>query len=380
MRIPKYRHHKASGRAVVEIAGKEIPLGPYDSPESHAKYRQVIASYVATGGPPPEAGGRDLLTMRAAVGRFRLAGLTHLDPRDRGHFGPILDSLIDQFGDTPLTEFGPLRYASLRVTFVERGWSRKYVNKQCSRVKWFLRWCVSAELYPGSKLVEVREVPDLVAGRTEAPEREGVTAVPVAHVLATLPHLSRPARGLVLLQLHSGCRPGEAIAARRGEINTDGRAVLPNGTIKVLEGVWVFQPGRHKNQWRGKPRYILIGTPGQSDLAEFLEGKADDDYLFPPDEVAKTPRPGEAYLASSYGRAIARAAKLAGVPHWHPYQLRHLVGSTIRDRHGEEHAKEALGHAHLSMTAHYTGVGLEKAAEAVRKLDLKSQGTERPGS
>ena len=32
--IPKYRHHKGSGQALVQIDGRRIYLGKFDSPES----------------------------------------------------------------------------------------------------------------------------------------------------------------------------------------------------------------------------------------------------------------------------------------------------------------------------------------------------------
>ena len=46
-RIPSYRLHKPSGRAVVTINGKELYLGVYDSPESQAAYKREIAEWLA---------------------------------------------------------------------------------------------------------------------------------------------------------------------------------------------------------------------------------------------------------------------------------------------------------------------------------------------
>ena len=41
-RLPKYCHHKPTGRAFVRIAGQMRYLGPFNSPESHRKYAQLI--------------------------------------------------------------------------------------------------------------------------------------------------------------------------------------------------------------------------------------------------------------------------------------------------------------------------------------------------
>jgi hypothetical protein len=54
-RLPKYRHHKARGLAVVRLDGHDNYLGRYDSPESHAEYRRLVGEWlanVATIAPP----------------------------------------------------------------------------------------------------------------------------------------------------------------------------------------------------------------------------------------------------------------------------------------------------------------------------------------
>ena len=49
---PAYRLHKSSGRARVIVAGRQIYLGPYGSPESREKYARLIAEIA---GAPPQA-------------------------------------------------------------------------------------------------------------------------------------------------------------------------------------------------------------------------------------------------------------------------------------------------------------------------------------
>src|SRR3954463_3551686 len=44
-RVPSYRFHKNSRQAIVVIRGKSFYLGPWDSPESKAEYRRVIAEH-----------------------------------------------------------------------------------------------------------------------------------------------------------------------------------------------------------------------------------------------------------------------------------------------------------------------------------------------
>src|SRR5262245_6590893 len=113
MRVPSYRLHRASGQAVVTILGKDIYLGPHDSPESHQKYRQVIATFIGTGGPPIEEGVR--LTVREAAHRWQIDRRARLSPKDRHHFDTVLGIAVDLFGNTPLRDFGPVRFQAVRA-------------------------------------------------------------------------------------------------------------------------------------------------------------------------------------------------------------------------------------------------------------------------
>jgi hypothetical protein len=44
---PKYRLHKGRGQALVQINGKQIYLGKYNSKESKEEYRRLVAEWAA---------------------------------------------------------------------------------------------------------------------------------------------------------------------------------------------------------------------------------------------------------------------------------------------------------------------------------------------
>ena len=48
-RIPTYRLHKNSGRALTTIAGRDYILGPYGSPASFQKYEQLKRQWFTYG-------------------------------------------------------------------------------------------------------------------------------------------------------------------------------------------------------------------------------------------------------------------------------------------------------------------------------------------
>lgn len=79
-------------------------------------------------------------------------------------------------------------------------------------------------------------------------------------------------------------------------------------------------------------------------------------------------RAGERYKKDSYARAIARAAKRAGVEHWTPNQLRHTCATTVRRDHGLEAAQVILGHSGAKTTEIYAERDHEKGAAVARLI------------
>ena len=54
-KVPKYSHHKPTGQARVQIDGKTIYLGVFDSPESHVRYEKLVAARQKDATKKPEA-------------------------------------------------------------------------------------------------------------------------------------------------------------------------------------------------------------------------------------------------------------------------------------------------------------------------------------
>jgi integrase len=78
--------------------------------------------------------------------------------------------------------------------------------------------------------------------------------------------------------------------------------------------------------------------------------------------------PGASYDENSYRRAITRACKLAEVPTWTPYQIRHTAAEQMREKHGLEAAQFLLGHKTLTVTQVYAKANKQKAREAALKM------------
>jgi integrase len=216
----------------------------------------------------------------------------------------------------------------------------------------------------------------------------------------------------------TGCRPGEACAVRRADLDVSGP-------------VWFYRPPHHKNAHRGKARVIAVGPRAQELLRPFFTSNPED-YLFSPRKAVeelraeraakrKTPRyeshvrrnaavrkttpkrsPSECYDVQAYGTAIDRACDGAFPPppplakrsdetatgwtirltseqkedlrrwqrrhRWSPNQLRHRYATAVRKAHGLEAAQVLLGHARADVTQIYAERNEELAASVAATI------------
>jgi hypothetical protein len=125
-----------------------------------------------------------------------------------------LRPLRSLYSGTAAKDFATLQLYAVREDMIRSGLSRGVINARVHRIRRAFRWAASMELIPATVIVELREVPELARGRTEAPESPPVEPVPLEMVEATLPHLPRPVAAMVRLQLLTSCRAGEIMAMR----------------------------------------------------------------------------------------------------------------------------------------------------------------------
>lgn len=389
MRFPQYpsRPH-ASGQARIKFQGQTYYLGRHGTPESHAEYRRLIAAFAAAPEVPYRAPRAELLTGHA-VAEY----LTHQAARvERGELAAkqldrcrySLQPVLDLFAHRPVVEFDQASLELVRDAMVSAGLCRTYVNSLigCVRACWkwlALRKHVSAEAYANLRLL-----PDLRRGRSKARESAKVRPAKPADVEATLAKLPAMLADFFRLQLLTGARTGELCDLRPCDLDRSG-------------GVWLYSPHRHKNEHRDQPRTIHLGPQAQLLLAPWLAGCKPDEFVFSPrrtmaarfaerrakrkskltpsqharDRVNERKRWAKLrpqYTGNSLGLAVARACKAAGVPHWRPYQLRHLAATRIRSQYGPDAARALLGQRSLDATEIYAELDLEKLAEIMRDV------------
>jgi integrase len=389
--VPAYLRH-SSGQARVRLPlgdgrYREILLGKYGSPESKQEFSKVIAQWEANGRrlPSDDTTHADLSVNELLV-RFWDHAQQHYRRADgtptneQKEYRYSLRPLRELYGHTPVRDFGPVGLKAVRQRMIDAGWCRTLINQRVGRVRRAIRWGVSEGLVPVAVSQACDTFKGLARGRSDAPEMEPVKPVAPSFVDAVKAHVPKHVWGLIELQRATGARPGEVCRTRACDIDMSGP-------------VWVWRLSDHKNAWRGAERVICIGPRGQAVIKAFLTSKVDD-YLFSPlrcqeERYAamrtgrKTPvqpsqasrrtsrpkkRPGERYTPSSYAHAVGKACKLAGVPHWHPSQLRHQYATEARRQFGLEHAGAALGHTKMSATQVYASRDADLAQQVALRL------------
>ncbi len=385
--LPKYRCHKASGQAIVTLAGRHHYLGPYGTKASRLEYDRLITEWVASGRPAfGERTKSDLTINEMLASYLKFAqGYYVLNDRPTREVECLkiaMRPLKLLYGRTLVADFGPIALKAVRDRMIEGGWVRTSVNHQIGRLRRIFKWGVENELVPTSVLHGLQAVAGLKFGRSSAEESEPIKPVPDAFVDAVIARVSAPVAAMIELQRLTGMRSGEVVAMRASDIDMAG-------------DVWVYRPAAHKNRWRGHERRIYLGPKAQHIVRRFLKPSFESPLFSPADAVAAkinersrsrvtplaygnrpgtnrkvTPKrkPGDGYDVAAYRRAISRGCKKADVPHWHPHQLRHNHATTLRRQYGIEVARILLGHKTAAVTEIYAEADQQKAVEIAAKI------------
>jgi integrase len=259
---PKYRKHRATGQAVVTIAGKDHYLGPWRSKASLIEYDRLVGEWLAAGRPMHASTPASITVVELVAAYFRFVKRHYvkdgLATSEQDAIAAAVRPLKALYGHTSAIEFGPLGLKTVRDRMVsEHGWSRGTVNDNVSRIRRMFKWGASEQLIGESVWRSLVTVDGLRKGKTVA--RETTPIMPVADTVvdATLPYLPQVIADMVKLQRLTGMRPGEVCMIRPCDVESNG-------------DVWRFVPQSHKTEHLGRERVILIGPKAQDVLRPYL--------------------------------------------------------------------------------------------------------------
>jgi integrase len=380
---PQYRKHERSGRAVVTIDRQEFDLGKFESATSRSKYDQLVTEWIANGRVLPSAQQDRKITVSRLVAAYRrFAKQYYRGSTEVENFELSVKPLLTLYGQLLASEFGPIKLKAVRQKMIEADLCRNEINKRIGRLKRLFRWATEHELLSPTIYHGLQSVRGLSRGRTEARESEPVRPVAEAFVDALKSHLPPQIWAMIELQRLTGMRPGEVASIRTCDLD-------------MSDNVWIYTPADHKTAYRGLDRQVFLGPRAQAVLSPWLRTTISE-YLFQPREVMqqiraerhklrKTPvscghRPGnnvkrkpkkvpsDHYDTRAYHRAIRTACDKAGVPSWHPHQLRHNAATWLRKEFGLDVARVVLGHRSPAITEQYAELDFGKAREVMGRV------------
>lgn len=355
------RHGIRRARTRISFGGgevEEIQLGVYGTPESRAKYRQILDEWEAA----QAAGsvGNLVLTVADLCAKFLVHAKQHYQhpsgkpTGELNEFIAAFRPLLARYGDSPARDFGPVALKKIREGMVAAELSRQTINQRIGRIRRAFKWAASEQLVPVAVFQGLSTVAGLARGRTAAPDNREVPPADMSAVCRAARFLTRTLRAMLHVQLLTGMRPQDVCGLTGAEIDRPG-VVLDSVQI------WVYRPTQHKTRWRGHSKAIAIGPRAQRLLRPFLDA-AGDGPLFTPSRKGAKP-----YTTAGYDRRIAEACVKAGVK-FHANQLRHSAATTIQREFDLDAARATLGHRDAQITTRYADRDLKRAAEVAKRL------------
>lgn len=411
-KLPKYRLHKASGRAVLQwkplekILGKaEIYLdGLYDSTECVEHFAR-IRKLLDENKPMSAAERRAIKTHGYCVADL-VAEYKKLKGRNKTNTYTAINYLNEWFGSWTLSEFGTVQLIAYRKKLISPSRAVGYINQLVGRVVRVFKWGVQHEMTTAEQCAALCLVEGLQAGESVARVTKKIKPVAWQHVEPVLAKLSPMVAAMVQIHGLAGVRSDEVCGMKESELDRSG-------------DVWIYRKAEHKTAHRGKEKVFCLGPRAQALLLPYLgHGR---EFIFAPQVSeqerkdaraaarktplygkAKTRTPtfqsirtrydsrayyhtlnyafvtlanermkanlGAAYIRETPPKGCDRRAwlKERGVVYWHPHQLRHARATDTSEMYGVEAAQSQLGNT-LQATQLYAERSLRLAVDIARE-------------
>lgn len=275
------------------------------------------------------------------------------------NYAHAVRELLDLFGSELTADFSKKKLERVRQAMIDRQISRKVVNWRVNKIKNVFRWGTAEEreLVPESVAAPLVLLRRLEPNRTPAKEYPPVRGVPPETVEKVAALCNPIVRAMLLLQLHTGMRPGEVRGLRKG-------------MVQQIEGNWFADFGKeHKNGFRNQSRVVALGPKAMALLEDWLKKcPSESDYVFDPSQQnCNANKKRKKFHRCNYRNSLLWACRMAGVPHFAPNQIRHTAAEEIRKSDGLEAVQAVLGHKSRASSERYAPPVSSLATEIAKK-------------
>lgn len=225
--------------------------------------------------------------------------------------------------------------------------TRGTVNTSLSYVKRMYRWASKYEKVPDATAGAVQIVEGIRSDHATVRHTDPKAPVAWEVVQKTVAKCGDALADMVLLQWHTGMRPGEVTTIRATELTE-------------RDGVTLYQPRHHKTAWRRKTRVIVLGPKSRAIVARHVT-------TTPAEPMFRRPN-GKPYTTQQYREAIEVACRAAKVGRWNPNQIRHSYATRVAEQFGELAVQDMLGHANLNQQRVYVEKSVRRAIEVAKAV------------
>lgn len=414
LKIPKLCKHKASGKAVVRLNGKDHYCGTFGTKEANEAYKGLISKWLHSRKNETEwveaapQASFYALTINELILRYMNFAKNYYQnsPGEIDKVILALKPLKEGYGKLPVREFGPKKLQELRLKmtyprirtktikdengrFIKRNveyvLSQRTINQRTAIIIRVFSWANAEEIIPpefpiGASLKQVKPIKNARMGVTPP---KTIRPASIEDFNAVIKHMSRQTCSIVELMLLTGMRSNDACIMRPMDIDQ-------------TSDVWVYLPVKFKRSgMTGQTqRKIYLGPKCQQILKPFLENRLSTSFMFSPKEAMEEIRanqrsqrnpkvqtgqsqrqnkpperqPGQKYTSASLYRAVRNAARKAGNLEITPNMVRHLAGTNVRDKFGIENALKIMGHKNVNTTEIYAQYNSTKSMEIMREI------------
>lgn len=257
----------------------------------------------------------------------------------------------DYFGEMYIREITPVHVSQFYNTLAIKKFSKKTVNNTKAILSNVFKYGIILGEVSSNPTTMVAIPKNLVQTKRELPSDEDIEKVKnsIDCTFGLFP----------LLVMYTGCRKGEALALKYGDIDFE------NKRITISKSTY-FEGSKAKIK-QPKTEAGIREIPLLDKLAVHLPKGKKDDFIFSMDGT-------EPYGHSTFNRHFKKYKEESGVEAT-PHQLRHAYATMLYEAGIDEKlAQELLGHADISTTkniyTHIRSKKIDDAANALNKLDF----------
>ncbi len=388
-RVSVYVDKNGYTRCKAKVNGKFVYLGN-DVKEAEKKLRAILRE-------EQKKKLTEALPVRPAVTRDRLfitlcgdfledcEKRDQLDFRDLAGYRTLVKWVMTYNSNLTISEWTPAVVRDFRKWLAAQKWTnpangrsghygRQQLNKMVGWIKLIFSFGYDEGYCSFDQMERVRRVKALRAGEEEAAEMQERQIVTEEQFEATIGYMRPYYQRIFRLLYLTGMRPIELCRMRRKDIAYDG-------------DIWWYRPYFHKTINRGKTKTIPLGSRCYDLIADLLDEKAPDEYLFTRNEALeemyalravtrrtkpspaqkrqmdeaarrRANKPVERFAPSDFTRELRAALKKAAaagvaIQPWKTYALRDTAISRASLAFGPEGGQAVAGHSSLRTTEYY---------------------------